>query len=98
MKVIYDDGSIRVSSPDFAEPVPPLDTGDVCEVLIPFKTLGNEIYQFGDKLEILGKTNATPHNRKTSIGNLLVRGKNGNTTVWTNIEWAIAQGILRRIR
>lgn len=51
------------------------------------------VYHTGDQLIILDRTGQAPHGRISSLGNLLVKCKYA-VSVWTNIEWAIADGRL----
>lgn len=68
--------------------------GDVMIVTRMFFTLGGEQYYEGDKLYIIERTQEAPHGRLLDIGNLKVKGKNGQVTIWTNIEMAMGLGML----
>lgn len=99
MHIVYDDGNPANfnQSRDFPEPNEPIVEGDVCVVRRPFVTFGKETYNVGDHLHIVARTNYAPHNRRASTGNLVVRGKNGKLTVWTNIELCLYEGTLVRL-
>jgi len=97
MKVIYDDGVTREESEDFPAPVPPLGPGDVLVVKVPwFYTRGGEVYKRGEELRVIERTDRRPHHRWTTEGNLLISGKNGFESVWTNIEMCMHEGWLER--
>ncbi len=97
MKVIYDDGKRHHESPKFPETNPPLAPGDEVEFNVSSRTLGGEFYRAGDRIKVVARTSEKPHNRWTTIGNLLVRGKNARLSVWTNIEWGLHEGWLKRV-
>lgn len=67
--------------------------GDIYRFTVHCNTLANVSYQPGDTLEIIGRTVDAPHGLTSSLGNLRVKCKYF-TSVWTNIEMAIAEGIL----
>jgi len=96
MKVIFDDGKHRDESPEFPAPERPLMPGDVVVFKACMNTLGGEVYDVGDELLILERTDDRPHNRWNTEGNLRCRGKNGKATVWTNIEWVMHLGYMER--
>jgi hypothetical protein len=87
-KVIYDDGqttaSLELDRPDVL-PQP----GEVYEAVRSFHTVGGLTYHRGDKFKILRRTNRSPHNRRSSLGNLVIECKY-HTSVWTAFESAIA--------
>jgi hypothetical protein len=97
MRVFHIGNNVTSFSEIFPAPSPQLDAGDKIIVLQSFSTLGNEQYEGGDILEVVGRTNEMPYQRITTEGNLRIRGKNGEITIWSNIEWLISQGVMRRI-
>jgi hypothetical protein len=86
--ITYDDGMIKQSG-EFETPKRLPQQGDEYRFAQPVVTLSNVSYDVGDKLLIIGRTNAAPHYRTSSLGNLLVSCKH-MTSVWTNIEIMIA--------
>lgn len=78
----------RVPCPDVLP-----EEGDVLIVNVPFRTLAGHVYSIGDRIELLHRTAEAPHGRRSSLGNWLVKDKHF-TSVWTNIEWCIAEGTL----
>lgn len=66
----------------------------ILQVQRQFYTLSGNVYKPGDKLILIKRTNKTPHNRLSSLGNWEVQCPFG-TTVWTNIEYAMAEGYLK---
>ena len=97
MRVLYDGPEGYYSTADFEAPVPPLDAGDVVVIARPMDTLGGERYNLWDELHSVGRTDEAPHHRITTEGNLLVRGKNDQVTIWSNIEWMISKGYMNRV-
>ncbi len=98
MRVLYFEPHMTHFTERFEAPVPPLDAGDVVVIARPMDTLGGESYDLWDELHIMGRTDDAPHGRITTEGNLRVRGKNGHVTIWSNIEWMISKGYMRRVR
>lgn len=96
MRVEYRKGDHFEAGEWFPKPDPPLKAGDKLRVVRAFSTLGGEHYEIWDTLEIAGFTPAAPHNRITTEGNLLIRGKNGRVSAWSNVEWILHQGLLGR--
>lgn len=92
--LVFDNGIIREAF-NFDAPEHLPTGGDYYEVIRPFKTLKGEKYQHGDLLRVVGRTEDAPFNRKLSIGNLIVKGKDGEHSIWTNLEWMIMKGMLR---
>ena len=70
--------------------------GDVYEFVHSAQT-PRGVYSPGDKLEILGRTTESPHGLTSSLGNIKAKCKHADSSVWTNIEWAIAEKKLRLI-
>jgi hypothetical protein len=64
--------------------------GDKIRVLHSFVT-PVEVYREGDILEVISRTRSNPWNTWCTLGNLKIKGKDGNITVWSNIEWAIVE-------
>jgi len=93
--VTYDDGKVRGSA-EFPAPDRLPQPGDVYEFMFPVRTLANVQYRVGDTLEIVARTTVAPHHRTSSLGNLYVRCKY-MTSVWTNVELAIAEGNLKLV-
>lgn len=71
--------------------------GDVYEFVYPAHT-PRGAYNPGDRLEILGRTNEAPHGLTSSLGNVEAKCKHADSSVWTNIEWAIARNSLRLVQ
>lgn len=67
--------------------------GQVLKVRRPFKTLAGRVYLAGHELRLIHRTDAAPHGRLSSLGNWLV-DCGYMVSVWTNIEWMIAEGAL----
>jgi hypothetical protein len=70
---------------------------DVYRVTSDFYTFGGERYLEGDTLEIIERTEEAPFDLKCSSGNLLVKGKDGNVTVWSGIDALISDGTLKLV-
>lgn len=70
--------------------------GDVYEFVYSSQT-PRGIYDPGDRLEILGRTAESPHGLTSSLGNIEAKCKHTDSSVWTNIEWAISQDRLKLI-
>jgi len=71
-----------------------VELGDIYEFTRHATSLAGVSYVPGDTLEMLDRTAKAPHHRTSSLGNLIVRCKHG-TSVWTCIEWLVAEGILK---
>ena len=69
------------------------ELGQVIKFKQACTTLASVSYNPGDSLILIGRTPATPHNRQSSLGNWLVKCKHF-VSVWTNIEWGMADGLL----
>lgn len=95
MRVLYREDDHTIFSEDFPEPNPPLKIGDKLRFATSCTTLGNEHFDRDETIEIVGFTKDAPHRRITTKGNLLIRGKN-RVTVWSNIEWLMADGHIVR--
>lgn len=96
MRVLRRMEDMTLFSEAFPAVEPPLDAGDTVIVLKPMFTLRGETYLSGDTLEVVGRTTRAPFKLTTTDGNLLIRGKDGEVTVWSNIEWNIHRGFLSR--
>lgn len=93
--ITYNDGqTIQSGQVPCPERLP--EAGDVYEFTTSSYTLGEYSFSIGDRLEVLQRTQRAPHHRLSSLGNLLVRSKH-NVSVWTNLEWAVAEGRLRLV-
>lgn len=97
MRVLLKEKTVTYFSESFARTLPPLDAGDRVMCLGALYTLGNEYYERGDVLEVIERTDEAPYGRITTEGNLRIRGKNGQITVWSNVEWMIALGHMARV-
>lgn len=86
-------GDLEIDGPEFDEPERPLQAGDVLIVRRSFST-PVELYEEGNFLIVMGRTDEVPYDRRASTGNLKVLGKDGRTTIWSNIEWGMAEGEL----
>lgn len=93
--ITYDDG-VRKASEEFKAPERLAQPGDVYQVVSSFYTLGRVSYEPGDRLVVLERTNFAPHHRKSSLGNLLVKGK-FSTSVWACLEMSIVNGWLKLV-
>lgn len=78
----------------YSEPfiAPEVKPGDTLIFQVPCHTLKGEVYEPGDCLHIIERTMSAPHRHITTEGNWLVRGKDGETTVWSTIEYMLSQG------
>lgn len=93
--VLYDDGVRKASIPhNLPDRLP--QPGDVYEWARPGRTLGGFDYRKGELMTVLERTGHVPFHRKSSLGNLLVRGPHG-TSVWTAFEHCIATGDLKLV-
>jgi hypothetical protein len=97
MRLIFSEGDTLGTSEEFPQLQPPLSPGDVVMFVYPAITLAGEHYQMGDTIEIIERTWESPYRRITTEGNVKVRGKDRRITVWSNIEWCIAKGQMRRV-
>lgn len=79
----------RAPTPDRA-----VEPGDIYEFTRHATSLAGVSYVPGDTLEMLDRTAKAPHHRTSSLGNLIVKCKHG-TSVWTCIEWLVAEGTLK---
>lgn len=95
MRVIYRDSDRTIFSDPFDEPNPPLAIGDKLQFALGCTTLGNEHFDRFETIEVVGFTDDAPHNRITTKGNLLIKGK-GRVSVWSNIEWLMSDGYIVR--
>lgn len=66
--------------------------GDKLRVAQSFNTPAFS-YRLGDVLELIERTDEAPYGVKCSLGNWRVKDK-FFTSVWSNIEWAMADGVL----
>ena len=94
-QITYDDGYNQVTE-DFPCPDRLPQPGDVYEFTTPVYTLGQVWYGVGERMTVIERTDDAPHHRKSSLGNLRIRGPN-YTSVWTNFEATIARGWLRLV-
>ncbi len=92
MRVLYKDDNVTHFSEDF--PDPDLRPGDRLVYRTPCRTLKGEQYEIGDCLYLISRTNEAPHKRTSTRGNWLVRGKDGQLTIWSNIEWMASKGYI----
>lgn len=84
-------------SAQFGTPTVLPQPGEVLVANFPFVALSGSHYEVGDRFELLHRTNDAPHGRLSSLGNWLVRCKD-RVSVWTNIEMAMYNGLIGRIR
>ena len=84
-----EEGSRGVTLPD---PVRMPEPGDKLVAAFRFVTPAHS-YPRGSVLELIERTNEAPHNIKCSLGNWKVKCPY-MTSVWSNIEWALKDGIL----
>jgi hypothetical protein len=67
-----------------------------CDILVFVKAFSNPVlkdYQVGDEIHLMKRTDEAPHGKQSSLGNWLAISKHG-LSVWSNIEWMIADGIV----
>lgn len=93
--ITYDDGFTKASE-DFPCPVRLPQPGDVYKLKTHVATLAGRSYRPGDRLEIIERTEAAPHYRKNSLGNLRVKCP-FFTSVWSNIEVILEEGNLELV-
>jgi hypothetical protein len=93
--VTYDDGKRRFTG-EFQVPDRLPQAGDVYEFTETVRTLANQAYNVGDRVEIVERTMDKPHYRLSSLGNLRVKCPYF-TSVWTELDNAIAEGRLRLV-
>ncbi len=65
--------------------------GQVLTVVEPFRTLADLDYPVGHKLTLMWRTDEAPHGRSSSLGAWVV-DCGYQVSVWTNIEWMLADG------
>lgn len=70
------------------------DIGDIYVAQVPFQTTGGVKYECGDELLVICRTDEAPYNLRSSLGNLLIQGKDHKVTIWSIIEMMINQDIL----
>jgi len=80
-----------MESVQLACPSEPLKSGQTLIVLKPFMTLGNRLYQHGDELRLIERTEEAPYGYKSSLGNWVVQCPH-TTSVWSNIEAMVQEG------
>lgn len=93
--VEYDDGKVRRTF-EFDAPERLPQPGDVYEFMTSIWTLANKYYKAGDRMTVIERTTDVPHFRKSSLGNLRVKCMYF-TSVWTNFDSCIAEGILKLV-
>lgn len=54
-------------------------------------------YKTGDELKLIRRTQKNPHGFLSSLGNWVVEDKFGRS-VWSNIEWMIAEGNITKVK
>lgn len=87
----YQEESIELNTPQrLAQP------GDVYQVVSLFYTKADKQYEPGDKLTILNRTQHSPHNLSSSLGNLVIKNKYFTST-WTCFDDIIAQGLVKLV-
>ena len=69
------------------------EPGQKLRVVQPFATLAGHVYKRGDELLLIERTAEAPHGRVSSLGNWRVKDTHF-TSSWTNIEWAMFDGLL----
>jgi hypothetical protein len=65
------------------------EAGDIFRFAVDLETPGGQTYQIGDELHLMKRTSDAPYGKLSSLGNWLVITKHG-ISVWSNIEWLIA--------
>jgi hypothetical protein len=68
--------------------------GDILIVAKTFHTPGDQVYEIGDEVHLMKRTWDAPHGKVSSLGNWLAISKFG-PSVWSNIEWAMAEGTFK---
>lgn len=89
----YADDKI-VAAQAFKTHLPIPQPGDVLVVKVPIHTLADLSYEVGDELVLVERTEAAPFGLKCSLGNWLVRDKHF-VSIWSNVEWAMIEGLLK---
>lgn len=80
---------------EFVSPRLPV-AGDVYVFNVPVLSFAGVLYEPGDQLKIIERTTEQPHGRLNTLGNLRVRCK-ALTSVWTNIELMLDDGVIRLV-
>jgi hypothetical protein len=70
-------------------------SGDILEFSAACYALANSHYNVGDELILLGRTTRSSHGLISSLGNWVVKCKD-RVSVWTNIEWSMAENRLKQ--
>jgi len=68
--------------------------GQELTIVVPFVTLARKMYFAGDKLKLVRRTKQAPHGRVSSLGNWVVQCPH-MISIWTNIEWMMAEGTVK---
>ncbi len=90
--ITYDDGKNK-HAVALKLRTPPPEPGAVLVVVKAFDTPSHS-YNVGDELALIERTQEAPHHILCSLGNWVVECKY-ETSIWSNIEWAIKEGILK---
>lgn len=65
------------------------EPGDICIFTDTYETPGDLVYEHGDELHLMKRTDEAPYGKTSSLGNWLIISKFG-VSVWSNIEWLLA--------
>lgn len=88
---ISGDGLLSGGSIDVPAPAVLPVAGDILIVEKAFMTPGDQIYKIGDEVHLVERTNDAPYGKHSSLGNWRAISKFG-VSVWSNIEWSLAEG------
>lgn len=69
------------------------EPGDILLVAIDFVTPGDKAYLAGDEIHLIKRVWEAPFGKLSQLGNWQAISKFG-VSVWSNIEWAMAEGQL----
>lgn len=67
--------------------------GDIYVVKYPIHTLARVCHEVGDHMRVIERTRHAPHDRRSSLGNLLIDTKFG-VSVWSCFEVVVLDGSL----
>jgi len=90
--LMYNDGKSQAAKA-FKTKLRIPEAGDVLIALKSFYALSGSQYNPGDTFELLERTQDAPFHILNSLGNLRVKCKD-RTSVWSNIELAMSEGLL----
>jgi len=90
----YEISGPGLSSPlDAPRPEVLPQAGDILVFAEPFDVAGIATYDVGDEIHLMKRTDEAPHGKISALGNWKAISKYG-VTVWSNIEWMLADGVV----